>query len=434
MKLARLELENYRGFPRLQLQLDGQSAIIIGMNGAGKSTVLDAIATAMAPLLKSITQDDVLQRNFSDLDIRHDRAMGKVSISTIYEGNQYDWGLSRKQSQKNTTIVGEDPLTNLAAKIEDLIDHNFFSGHLREDGQVYLGEYTDSIPITVYYPVHRAVLEIPVSLTDKSYTSYQNIALDDALSVGVNFIEFFRWFRYQEDIENENKIQKDRLFVHPHLQAVREAIEAFLPGFKNLRISRVPTQRMLIDKNGKTLTVNQLSDGEKILLALIGDLARRLALANPGLAKPLEGEGLVLIDEVELHLHPAWQREVINGFQKTFPNVQFIFTTHSPQVVSEVRDLKMYVLSYDSEGNHLEEHDPVFGQDVNFVLEDVMGASSRNVDVKAGMHVLFRLIEQNELDQAEAKLKELELFVGAVKPSELLKASTLIHRKRTIGR
>lgn len=81
------------------------------------------------------------------------------------------------------------------------------------------------------------------------------------------------------------------------------------------------------------LDVLQLSDGEKCTLALFGDIARRLAIANPSLDDPLQGDGVVLIDELELHMHTSWQRKVISMLKKTFPNIQFIITTHSPQIL-----------------------------------------------------------------------------------------------------
>jgi predicted ATP-binding protein involved in virulence len=101
---------------------------------------------------------------------------------------------------------------------------------------------------------------------------------------------------------------------------------------------------MTITKQGQELIINQLSDGEKCLLAMVGDLARRLAIANPSLPDPLQGSGVVLIDEIELHLHPKWQREIIPALTRTFPNCQFIVTTHSPQVISQVKPEGIYIL------------------------------------------------------------------------------------------
>ena len=95
---------------------------------------------------------------------------------------------------------------------------------------------------------------------------------------------------------------------------------------------------MTVSKNGMEQNVNQLSDGEKCTLALFGDLARRISIANPHMQNPLEGKGIVLIDEIELHMHPSWQRKVLTTLKSVFPNIQFIITTHSPQILGGVDD------------------------------------------------------------------------------------------------
>lgn len=115
--------------------------------------------------------------------------------------------------------------------------------------------------------------------------------------------------------------------------------------FDELQVKRNPL-RLAVKKNGREYSVDQLSDGEKCTLALIGDLARRLALANQNSENPLAGSGIVLIDEIELHMHPSWQRKVFPVLRKTFPNIQFIVTTHSPQVLGEVSNqFNLFMLS-----------------------------------------------------------------------------------------
>lgn len=112
---------------------------------------------------------------------------------------------------------------------------------------------------------------------------------------------------------------------------------AMLDGFDDIHIDRSPLA-MKVKKDGQYLKINQLSDGEKCTIALFGDLARRMTLANPQLPNPLEGQGVVLIDELELHMHTSWQRKVMPVLKETFPNIQFIITTHSPQILGELDD------------------------------------------------------------------------------------------------
>lgn len=154
-----------------------------------------------------------------------------------------------------------------------------------------------------------------------------------------------------------------------------------LEGFSKLRVRRSPL-RMTINKNGSELIINQLSDGEKCLLAMVGDIARRLAIANPGLENPLAGEGVVMIDEIELHLHPDWQRKIIPSLTRTFPNLQFIVTTHSPQIISHVQPDSIYLLESTPEGIVAKRPESSFGRDINRILEDIMGVGARPPEIK----------------------------------------------------
>ena len=161
------------------------------------------------------------------------------------------------------------------------------------------------------------------------------------------------------------------------LTAVRTAIHQFMPQMDNLRVHRKPRLYMAIDKNGETLNVAQLSQGEKSLMALVGDIARRLAMLNPALDNPLTGDGIVLIDEVDLHLHPSWQRSLCDKLIETFPNCQFVLTTHSPLVISDCKDVLVYTLT----NGELQELPSQYGQDANTVLLDVMDTSIRNQEI-----------------------------------------------------
>jgi len=137
---------------------------------------------------------------------------------------------------------------------------------------------------------------------------------------------------YEDEIKQvKSKIDNLSTFKDNTLELVCNAIYEFLPNFSELRIQRKPLD-LLVKKDGVEFSVLQLSQGEKSLLALIADIARRLMLLNPSLENPLEGTGIVLIDEIDLHLHPSWQQKIVTGLTRTFPNIQFFISTHSPQV------------------------------------------------------------------------------------------------------
>jgi predicted ATP-binding protein involved in virulence len=187
-------------------------------------------------------------------------------------------------------------------------------------------------------------------------------------------------------------------------------------------------------KQGQELNIHQLSDGETGLLVLAADLARRLAIANPGLADPVqEGSGVVLIDEIELHLHPAWQRKVIPALTRTFQNCQFIVTTHSPQVISEVKPEGIYILERTDEGIVARRPESSYGRDTNRILEDLMNTPERPQEIKENLLELFRLIARGELDSARQLHQEIADKIGADEP-ELVGASVSIRRREILGR
>ena len=165
---------------------------------------------------------------------------------------------------------------------------------------------------------------------------------------------------------------------------------------------------MKIDKGNISLNVAQMSDGEKCILALLGDLARRLALANPNKGNPLLGQGIVLIDEVELHMHPSWQRKILSVLKETFPNIQFIITTHSPIILSEVdENFNLFFMKNDNGKISVEKIKQLSGYDANAVLEQFMGTKSINARTESLIHSIYVDIEKKNYDSAIAHINKI---------------------------
>jgi predicted ATP-binding protein involved in virulence len=339
-----------------------------------------------------------------------------------------------------------------------------------------------NIPIFAYYPVNRAVLDIPLRIRAKH--DFKLIeAYEGALTGAANFRTFFEWFRAREDLENESIMIRDKAlkltldisqdeeliskvlkhfqnitekdipinpenssteldtirtelndfqFPDPQLEVVRRALKEFLPEFSNITVRRKPL-RMEINKNGKRLIVNQLSDGEKSLIALIGDLARRLSIANPVASNPLEGSGIILIDEIDLHLHPKWQRLVIPKLLEIFPNCQFIVSTHSPSVITHVKPDYYLFLLRQTDSNVVAERDESYGKTVDRVLEDLMGLKTTRPDeINSKLATLFKKIDEGDLKEARKIISMLRGEIGA--DPELGKADVLVKRKELIGK
>ena len=289
---------------------------------------------------------------------------------------------------------------------------------------------SSTLPLAVYYPVNRAVLDIPLRIRKKHQFDRLS-AFDQALSGSPSsFRLFFEWFREREDLENEFR-RDTSTYRDSQLQAVRTAIEPFLPGFSKLRVRRSPL-RMVLDKGGEELIVSQLSDGEKCMLAMVGDLARRMAVANPNRSDPLHGEAVALIDEADLHLHPSWQRRLASAFAETFPNCQFLISTHSPTILSHLKPESIWLLERTGKGVEAARPDSSYGQKVDRILEDAMDVPARPDDTRKKVSRLFLAIEESNLSKARWILDGLKREIGA--DPDLVRADFLIRRKETLGR
>ncbi|MDZ8054531.1 MAG: AAA family ATPase [Aulosira sp. ZfuVER01] len=465
MKIKRLKMQSFRGIGDLTLDFDEiEPTVLIGINGVGKSTILDCLAILLSQVTGQIQDSLDALRFFSNLDVMNGRDRTKNTITVLLDFQELTWSLSDGQSTNN---IDANPF-NLEAYIQEISEleikvrsklKNYteskslllqienlrkrieteIRSKLVEDLKTVLEKLKHqletipnaNIPLAVYYPVNRAVIDMPLEISEAS--SFKQVdAYEQSLKGGrIDFKKFFEWFRNREDLENEKRRDSPN-YRDKHLEAVRQAIVLLIPDFSNLRVERSPL-RMTVKKQGEELIVNQLSDGEKCLLAMVGDLARRLAIANPGLSEPLQGSGVILIDEIELHLHPKWQREIITALTRTFPNCQFIVTTHSPQVISHVKPEGIYILEKTDNGVIAKRPESSFGRDSNRILEDLMDVPERPQEIKTSLLELFRLIDAGNLEGARKLRQELAAEIGADEP-EFVRADVLIRRKEILNR
>ena len=279
-------------------------------------------------------------------------------------------------------------------------------------------------PIALYLSTHRSLpsAEAP---SKASARGGQAAAFADALANReLRLREFIEWWLVQEALAQETEsIRFDR-----NLSVLSDTVVQFLNGCTNLRATREPKLSLLVDKGGKTLDLRQLSDGERSMIALVLDLARRLALANPKLADPTsEGRAIVLIDEIDLHLHPRWQREVVHKLTRTFPNCQFIATTHSPQIIGEVPPKNITII----QDGMTVRPDRSFGMNSNWVLEYLMDTTERDEAIAVRLDKISDLIEDEEFKQATAEIDRLRIEIGDF--PELVRLQTKLDRMQLIG-
>jgi predicted ATP-binding protein involved in virulence len=209
-------------------------------------------------------------------------------------------------------------------------------------------------------------------------------------------------------------------------ELINNAVSLFMEDFKNLKIELKPTLHISVEKNKKKINVIHLSQGEKSLLALVLDICRRMMVLNPLSENPLLTAGIILIDEVDLHLHPEWQRSILNKLGAVFPNCQFIVSTHSPQVISEVMPNKVFILGRGNDGRfNCSSPNQSYGLTSNQVLNEIMKTGElyldRSPEVQKGINEIFTLITEGELEKAKAEISAMEKELNGEIP-ELISA------------
>ena len=425
MHIENLKLERFRGAQVLPLELNERLNVFVGMNGSGKSTILDATAILLSWLVNRIKNSGASGRPIAEIDIKNGDSSANLDITINDTGSYSGWNISkvRKGHSRKDVVSVLIPATEIAKEIQATVTES--------NGKV-------NLPLFVYYPVNRTVLDIPLRIRERHRFDLM-AAYDDALTSGANFRTFFEWYREREDLENEQRRYLDAdekpvdfEFPDRQLDAVRRALSKFMPEFKNLTVRRYPL-RMEVTKNGQVMTVNQLSDGEKCLMAMVGDLARRMAIANPVRQNPLDGNGVILIDEIDLHLHPKWQRMVVPKLLEVFPNCQFLVSTHSPHVITHVHPESLFLLNMNDTGLEALSASESYGKTVDRVLEDLMGLETTRPDeVESDIKAIYDEIDKGDLPSASQKIGLMKNQIG--EDPDLIKAGVLIRRKELIDK
>jgi predicted ATP-binding protein involved in virulence len=449
MKLTKLTLANFRGFDQIDLGFADDVTVIAGVNGVGKSGVLKALTSALSLALPKFTVSRESPLGLNDTDVQSGKAGLSMSVTLGLDTTRVIVDITRAAplaaDKAETLIKRRDDLrfatreTKKGSKEEQEINDEIRLIELKldqasdiagvrilPDDDANVGdELVASLkgdskqPLAVFYTTSRLLSRLPPTLP-KTKKIDAATAYDKALNqLEVSLNEFANWYRIVGSAAAT--ATKDRLF-----QQLEQAITTFLPEVRNLRLHDGRPPRFSVTKSGKPLFLEQLSDGERGLLALVFDLTRRLAIANPDSDNPIaEGVALVLIDEIELHLHPKWQRDVLQRLRDIFKACQFVVTTHSPLVLGEVEARCVRFLEFVNGRVGVTVPTEAYGMDANRILQEFMGAPVRNREVDGELKALFELIDLERFDDARAAIGALERKLGEDEP-ELTRASSLI--------
>lgn len=351
LQLNRLELKNFRCFEHLAIDFHPQLTVLVAENGAGKTSILDAIAVAFGPFVGAF--DDGVGPGFLPSDIR-------VSQVRQTSGNEMEYApqgvalaakgripsdalaldIHASASQWARHLAGPKKSKTTIKDAKALVDCAKALQHGVRAGQ------TVSLPLLAYYGTNR-LWQVRKLVAKKLAQTSRMVGYTDCLSSGSNYKIFCEWFRYWSNsaFAHAHRAAKqgspdDRSEFDDYIDCVVQAISTCLAptGWCCIHYDVGQEELVALHQDAGTMPVAQLSDGVRNMIGLVADIAFRATKLNPhlGLEAARQTAGIVLIDEVDMHLHPSWQQTVLASLQEAFPNIQFIVTTHSPQVLSTV--------------------------------------------------------------------------------------------------
>ena len=414
MKINEITIKNFRGFEDFHAELNPNLTVFIGNNGSGKSTVLDAISISIGTFFSGldgvpgtgINKDDVTCKSFdmgTVIDLQH-QYPSVITAKGEVGGEIMEWSRSLNGAGGRTTTIDAKSIISAAEG---------YQARIRE------GDTSLILPNISYYGTGRLWAQKREKRPSDQLVQFSRLSgYIDCLAAESNEKLMLKWF------EKMTIQQAQRQQPSPELNAVEQAVSRCFAGITGSE--QVVTQFNLdthsldilyTDASGKKVRVpmKNLSDGYKNTIGMIADIAYRMAILNPQLLENVltETPGIVLIDEVDLHLHPVWQQRIIRDLQTLFPKVQFIVSTHAPSVISSVKRENMLVLDADGQPDTLPVE--VYGKDANSILSAVMDANHRPAEVQA-MFDQFYLAVEKDIPQAEAILNEIEALIGSEDP------------------
>lgn len=362
MRIDSLSIKNLRLFgdieQTIKFDCTKQITLLLGDNGAGKTSLLYACSVMLSQFykhfpncsVKAFTEGDIHNiTNYKKSDYLHVGVKLIPSDSDVTEFMEFDHIENREQVSIQMYKKGNNTNTTPSSELKAISEYSLKIKTKIDNGELVV------MPIIAYYGTERGQIK-PVERRRNFNDIFPRweIYKADSLESATDFKRFFTWFERNEDLERREQLRQLKQSGKSNyssyvLDAVRNALNGLFPDYlQNPRVETSPLRFVMDDiripDNPIEQRLERMSDGYRITIALVADIAARLAEANPsaessGLDNPLNANGIVMIDEIDLHLHPKLQREILRRLTKIFPNVQFVVSTHSPNVVIGALDI-----------------------------------------------------------------------------------------------
>ena len=444
MRINKMHLKNFRCFENFTIEFEDDLTVIVAENGRGKSAILDAVAVAVGPYIGcfngvktySFEDSDVMQvqqdTNDSKLRILRMKRQYPIVLEAegVLGGKTVSWRREMMREGGRTTVKNAKALTDYGRNVQKAV-------HSKHDENIIL-------PVIAYYGTTRMWEDAKILAGNRKKINLErDSGYFEAMEPANTYQTFGHWFQYaalsamefDRYLKERNSDEKNP--YREVLKAVSRAIGISLSsmGWKDIDYSVSLQSLVVTHEHIGTLPVSALSDGIRSVISLVADIAYRMARLNPDLGEEaaIKTPGIVLIDEVDMHLHPSWQQTVINDLTRAFPLVQFIVTTHSPQLLTSVPPESIRILRWKGDAVAIEE--PVFalGAESSQLLRDIQRVESRplSVPIVKDLQRYLQLVCDDQWDSEEALAlrKKLDLWSKGREPA-LIRADMDIRLRR----
>ena len=400
MRINNLDLQNFHGFDSRYITFSDRFTALVGDNGAGKTAVLDGLAIVLGSFLsgfkgvksRHIRKDEIYRKHYvlgGKLDIQLQfpvivKAQGNIGLTDI------EWSRAINGEGGATTSKDAKSVMDYATSLQKSI---------RAGEEVIL-------PVISYYGTGRLWIqkdERASNLTHNRLDGYSH-----CLEPASNIKHFTKWFRHMTYIE----LQEGQPL--PAMSAVQKAISSCMQEWDSITFN-VRLNELRVKKVDSTvLPFDLLSDGYRNVIGLVADLAHRMAILNPFLGERVceETSGVVLIDEIDLHLHPSWQKKIVNDLKRTFPKVQFIVTTHSPFIIQSLENGELRRLQ-SKDDDEVVNSEEFVDRSVEDIAEEVMKVenvqrSDKRIEMYNAAQEYYKLLLKGEKEDSLGvkKIKE----------------------------
>ena len=409
-------MQNFRCYTDFTMHFSPGVTVIVAENGKGKTAILDGLAITMAPYLAAFP--GIKTRNFQPNDVRMvlDTAESRNELQIqrmkyllpvtlemevkADDGKSYSWKRELKTVKGRTSSsVSARLVSEYGKKVAEALNQP-------DDHQLLL-------PVIGYYGTSRMWNDSSL-LKRKKVDLARSSGYVECLEPSGSYNTFAQWFRYA----SESALEYDRIIVEKNLEAknpYREILKAINKaiitcirsmGWTDLKYSFAAQNLLICHPEKGELPLEAMSDGARSVISMAADIAYRMARLNPDLGEDvtLNTPGIVLIDEVDMHLHPSWQQTVVNDLIKAFPKVQFIVTTHSPQVLTSVPAECIRILHWDNDLVDIEEPSFSLGAESSQLLRDIQHVESRpsSLPIVKTLQRYLQLVNEDKWDSEEA--------------------------------